>query len=143
RWLAADVTSVFFLPLGGGRFCSHHSPPGRPAGRGIVYVHPFGDEMNKARRMAALQSRRLAAEGVSVLQIDLHGCGDSAGDCAEARWESWVSDVRAALEWRRERVRGPLSLWGLRLGATLACDVARDAALALDYLVLWQPVVAG
>jgi exosortase A-associated hydrolase 2 len=99
--------------------------------------------MNKARRMAALQARRLAQEGWSVVQLDLHGCGDSVGEFAEARWETWVDDVRAALAWLRSRCEGPMSLWGLRLGATLACDVARDAALELERLVLWQPVVAG
>ena len=109
----------------------------------MVYVHPFGDEMNKARRMAALQARRLAARGWSVLQVDLHGCGDSAGEFGEARWETWADDVRAALAWLRARGDGPLGLWGLRLGATLACHVARDAALGLERLLLWQPVVAG
>lgn len=109
----------------------------------MVYVHPFGDEMNKARRMAALQARRLANEGWSVLQIDLHGCGDSAGEFVDARWETWADDVRSALGWLRSRVPGPLSLWGLRLGATLACEVARDPSLGLERLVLWQPVVAG
>ena len=99
--------------------------------------------MNKARRMAALQSRRLAAEGWSVLQVDLHGCGDSAGEFTEARWQTWIEDVRAALGWLRFRVHGPLSLWALRLGVPLACDVARDSALGLERLVLWQPVVAG
>jgi exosortase A-associated hydrolase 2 len=99
--------------------------------------------MNKARRMAALQARRLAEHGWSVLQVDLLGCGDSAGDFEEARWEAWADDVRAALAWLRSRGDGPLGLWGLRLGATLACDVARDAALTLDRLILWQPVVAG
>lgn len=138
------MPAAFFLPLDGGRFCIHHEPaPDKQRRGGLVYVHPFGDEMNKARRMAALQSRRLAADGWSVLQIDLHGCGDSAGEFAEARWETWAHDLRAALDWLRSRVDGPLSLWGLRLGATLACNVARDSALGLERLVLWQPVVAG
>lgn len=137
------MPGAFFLPLDGGRFCIHHEPITGDGGRGLVYVHPFGDEMNKARRMAALQARRLAADGWSVLQVDLGGCGDSAGEFADARWEQWVQDVRAGLDWLRSRVAGPLSLWGLRLGATLACDVARDASLGLEHLVLWQPVVAG
>jgi exosortase A-associated hydrolase 2 len=139
------LASAFFLPLqGGSRFCVHHAPPpGRERGRGVIYVHPFGDEMHKSRRMAALQSRRLAGEGYSVLQIDLHGCGDSSGEFVDARWESWSSDVRAAMQWLKQRVDGPLSLWGLRLGATLACDVARDRGLEIDQLLLWQPVVEG
>lgn len=137
------VASAFFLPLeAGGRFCIHHAPSGGPEGRpGIVYVHPFGDEMNKARRMAALQARRLASLGWSVLQIDLYGCGDSAGEFGDARWEIWMRDVKAAMGWLGERGAGSLSLWGLRLGATLACEVTREAPV--EALVLWQPVVAG
>jgi exosortase A-associated hydrolase 2 len=109
----------------------------------MVYVHPFGDEMHKARRMAALQSRRLAAEGYCVLQIDLHGCGDSSGEFIDARWETWCADVKAALAWLKARGKARVSLWGLRLGATLACDVARDRDLEIDQLVLWQPVIEG
>jgi len=92
--------------------------------------------MNKARRMAALQSRRLAAAGYSVLQIDLFGCGDSSGDFADARWEIWKQDLRLALGWLKPRVAGPLGLWGLRLGATLAAFVLAVGvgAHALDEL---------
>lgn len=136
------MSSAFFLPaLSGQRFCVYH--PGAHDGPGIVYAHPFCEEMNKARRMAALQSRQLAAAGYAVLQIDLFGCGDSDGDFVDARWETWKQDLRLALEWLKSRSHGPLGLWGLRLGATLAADVARDASLALEQLVLWQPVVNG
>jgi exosortase A-associated hydrolase 2 len=138
------VLSAFFLPAGSGqRFCIYHPGAREGATRGIVYAHPFCEEMNKARRMAALQSRRLAAAGCAVLQIDLFGCGDSDGDLIDATWETWRQDLRLALGWLRPRVRGPLGLWGLRLGATLAADVARDPALGVEQLVLWQPVVNG
>jgi len=93
--------------------------------------------------MAALQSRSLAAAGYAVLQIDLFGCGDSSGDFIDARWEIWKQDLRIALEWLKSRSHGPLGLWGLRLGATLAADVARDPGLAIEQLILWQPVVSG
>lgn len=106
-------------------------------------MHPFSEEMNKARRMAALQSRRFAAAGLGVLQIDLHGCGDSSGESADARWRSWKEDVQAAVAWLRSRVDGPVSLWGLRLGATLAADAARDRAMGIEHLYLWQPVLSG
>ncbi len=93
--------------------------------------------------MAALQSRRLAAAGYSVLQIDLFGCGDSSGDFADARWEIWKQDMQMALGWLKSRVRGPFGLWGLRLGATLAADVACDPGLGIEQLILWQPVSNG
>jgi len=139
------VPSAFFLPVEPGeRFCIFHAPADAHAQRGgVVYVHPFGEEMNKSRRMAALQSRRLAAEGFSVLQVDLHGCGDSTGDFADARWDSWVRDVKAAVHWLKERVNAPISLWGLRLGAMLAAEVGCDPAMGIERLLLWQPVVNG
>jgi len=138
------VSSAFFLPAERGqRFCVYHPSVRDGAGLGIVYAHPFCEEMNKARRMAALQSRRLAAAGYAVLQIDLFGCGDSSGDFADARWETWKQDLQIALGWLRSRVHGPLGLWGLRLGATLAADVAQDPGLGIEQLLLWQPVGSG
>jgi exosortase A-associated hydrolase 2 len=139
------LANPFFLPVGTGeRFCIYHaSSRGGQADRALVYVHPFAEEMNKSRRMAALQSRRFAAEGLSVLQIDLLGCGDSTGDFADARWASWIADVKAAVGWLRAQGHTTVALWGLRLGATLAADVARDAGNEIDGLLLWQPVVNG
>lgn len=135
----------FFLAVEPGeRFCIYHPPAGSAvAAHGIVHVHPFAEEMNKSRRMAALQARRLARAGYGVLQIDLLGCGDSTGDFGDARWERWKSDVRAALRWLREQVPGRMALWGVRLGALLAADVAREPEAEIDQLLLWQPVVAG
>jgi exosortase A-associated hydrolase 2 len=140
----ANDPTAFFLPADSGRrFCIYHPSARRDSAAGIVYVHPFFEEMNKSRRMAALQSRRLAAAGIAVLQVDLFGCGDSSGDFVDARWETWKEDVRIALAWLKARVAGQFGLWGLRLGATLAADLARDADLGLDHLVLWQPVASG
>lgn len=137
-------TSAFFLPAEPGyRYCIYHPAKQDGAGRGLVYAHPFGEEMNKARRMAALQSRRLADAGIAVLQIDLFGCGDSSGDFADANWSIWKGDLEIALGWLKSRVAGPLGLWGLRLGATLAADVARDPGLGLERLMLWQPTANG
>jgi hypothetical protein len=54
----------FFLDTPDGqRFCLFH-PPGAPCRGAVVYVHPFAEEMNRSRRMAALQARALAAQGV-------------------------------------------------------------------------------
>lgn len=137
------MLEAFFLPTGQGeRFCVVHTPAGTPRGA-IAYVHPFAEEMHKSRRMAALQARALAARGWLVLQMDLLGCGDSSGDFGDARWALWAGDVRSGLAWVKARSPGPLALWGLRLGAALACELAADAALGIERLVLWQPVTSG
>jgi len=133
----------FFLPAAPGeRFCIFHPPATAPSGS-VLYLHPFAEEMNKARRMAALQSRQLAEHGCAVLQIDLFGCGDSSGDFRDASWEIWQQDVVLGLQWLRQRVGGEVSLWGLRLGALLALDAGRLCDRPPDGFLLWQPVVSG
>ena len=108
----------------------------------MVYVHPFGEEMNKSRRMAALQSRALAAAGWTVLQVDLGGCGDSDGDFGNASWPGWVADVRDAATWLGERGGCTPWLWGLRSGCLVA-TAAAPALPALPGLLFWQPVLSG
>jgi len=145
----------FFLTLGKGtlgrRFALHHAPHTWPALGLVVYVHPFAEEMNKSRRMAALHSRALAAAGYAVLQMDLLGCGDSSGDFGDATWDRWVDDVLQACHWLRQRHPAataqptlPLWLWGLRAGCLLAAEAAaRIDEREVCRLLLWQPATAG
>ena len=136
---------TFFLPRDSGcRFCLLHRPGVNVPHRGaILYVHPFAEEMNKSRRMAARQARALAALGYAVLQIDLFGCGDSSGELAEASIASWRCDLDAAADWILAQRLGPLSVWGLRFGALLALDWAATTTLPLEGLLLWHPVHSG
>lgn len=151
---------VFFLPVAatqtedaGQRLCIHHSAQHdgvacAPLGL-VLYIHPFAEEMNKSRRMAALQSRALAKAGFAVLQIDLTGCGDSSGDFGDATWEQWVADVVVGCQWLRAKYpadtnkgRAPLWLWGLRTGCLLAVDAAKQIDEMCNFL-FWQPPASG
>lgn len=142
---ALPPAESFFLQAAiGQRYCLYHPPhPHRPLSAALIYVHPFAEELNKSRRIAALQARALAAAGVAVLQIDLHGCGDSSGDFADATWAGWKDDLALARDWLAQRVTAPIGFWGLRLGALLALDFAREAAQPPERLLLWQPVIDG
>jgi exosortase A-associated hydrolase 2 len=132
----------FFNVDPGTRFCLYHPPSQSVPARGaILYVHPFAEEMNKTRRMAAQQARAFAAMGFAVLQMDLFGCGDSCGDFHSGRWEQWKRDLAVAADWVADRTSGPLHLWGARLGALLALDFA--ATRRVDSVILWQPFVSG
>ena len=134
--------ALFIQAADGQRFAIHHAPEGAFE-RGIVlYLHPFAEEMNKSRRMAALQSRMLAAAGYRVLQIDLHGCGDSDGDFGDATWDGWKADARLGVEWLRERSSAPLTLWGTRAGCLIAAAVAAELPEPPD-LFFWHPVLSG
>jgi len=125
-------------------FCLFHRPVGAQAGRGgLLYIHPFAEEMNLSRRMAAAQARAFASAGYAVLQIDLYGCGDSAGDFGDASWDIWCEDVALAQTWLAARLAGPLWLWGLRSGCFLAAEVARQNASTTAQLLFWQPVFSG
>jgi exosortase A-associated hydrolase 2 len=140
---AAVDTEPFFLGDGADRrFCLFHRPAG-PCRGAVLYVPPFAEELNRTRRMAALGARRMAAHGYGVLQIDLLGTGDSAGDFGDARWDLWKQDLGTAATWLRARIDAPLTLWGLRLGALLALDHARTTDVPLAPMLLWQPVAGG
>lgn len=135
----------FFLPTdSGSRFCLYASvPSGRDACGAILYVHPFAEEMNKSRRMAAVQARRFAAAGYGVLQVDLLGCGDSSGEFGDASIDAWLSDLDAAARWLLAQGSGSLRVWGLRFGALLAAHWAGRTDTPLDGALLWQPVASG
>jgi exosortase A-associated hydrolase 2 len=137
------VEPFFFDADPGTRFSLYHQPSPHVEPRGaILYVHPFAEELNQARRMATLQSRAFAAMGFAVLQIDLFGCGDSCGEFNAGRWDVWKNDLAVASAWLAERTSGlPLHLWGVRLGGLLALDFANRAPV--DSIILWQPFMSG
>ena len=133
---------AFFLHAPGGyRFCLLHRCTGSRRGS-VLFVHAFAEEMNKSRRMAALQSRALAAAGFDVLQIDLLGCGDSSGAFGEATWNDWLADVALGAQALASCSDGPYWIWGQRIGALLACEAVRASARPAR-LALWHPITAG
>lgn len=149
---SSDGVEALYLRRGdrAALFALHHLPMGAEARGLVVYIHPLAEEMNKTRRMAALQSRALARAGFAVFQVDLSGCGDSAEEFGDATWQAWVLDVVASCRWLQARhaiqhggAPGlPLWLWGLRSG----CLLAAQAAERLDgncHFLFWQPVLQG
>jgi exosortase A-associated hydrolase 2 len=107
----------------------------------VLVLPPFGEEMNKCRRLMALCARALAADGCDVLWPDLYGTGDSSGDFEDAGWDSWRADVAALAAWHADQV--PLAtpaLLAVRSGALL---VDAMPAMPQGRVVLWQPVLNG
>ena len=140
----AEGCEAFFLPAEPGFRFGLYLPPcsTQPRG-GVLYCPPFAEEMNKSRRMAALQARAFAKVGYGVLLLDLYGCGDSSGDFSDARWEVWKRDLALAAQWLESKLIGAIHLWGLRLGANLALDLWNDDPGRFDSALLWQPVASG
>ena len=133
----------FFLQGPRGRLFAIYHPPQTKAGNGcFLYVQPFGEEMNRCRQMASLQARRFAQLGYGTLLLDLSGTGDSDGEYRESTWEGWKADLRAGMAWLGSRNYPETMLWGVRHGALLALELARDTTVPRR-LLLWQPTVSG
>lgn len=143
--ICPEPATGFFLPSQAGTvFCRYFPPIDLTTQRGnVLYLPPFGEEMNRARRMAAVQARDLAQRGIGVLCVDLFGTGESEGDFGDARWEYWLNDVAVALQWLRQRGQGEISILGLRLGALLALDYLHLEQDSVHSVVLWQPPPTG
>lgn len=139
------IPDIFFLPTDSGRrLCILRKQRPFHACRGAILLVPaFAEEMNKARRMCALQAQYLASCGYAVLTIDLRGAGDSQGSLSDSTWLDWHADLAFACEWLHTQMSAPISLLGLRLGALLALDFACQNASTIQQLVLWQPVTNG
>ncbi len=93
--------------------------------------------------MVALQARQFVQTGLGVLVVDLFGTGDSAGDFGDARWSIWLDDLRRGAQWLFEHGFDRIVLWGLRSGALLASELARELKDRIAQMVFWQPVVRG
>lgn len=149
--MADLLPEAFFLPArGGSLFCLYHAPQG-PVLRGrVLHLHPFAEELNTCRRVSAQFARALSADGYAVLQFDMHGCGDSEGEFADATWPIWLNNAhdalvelnRRAAEHDTSQAAAPLWLWGVRSGALLASDMLKDMR-APCHMLWWQPVVSG
>ncbi len=134
---------LFLDGKAGPLFAVYHPPTDGAAPRRIaVHCPALAEEMNKSRRMVAMQARAFARNGVGALLFDLYGTGDSAGGFGEATWETWRADVGTALAWAGARCER-IWLWGLRAGALLAGSAARTAGEAVERVILWQAVAKG
>jgi len=133
----------FLAGPNGSLHCTLFLPADGVSRHWLIHVPAFAEEMNKSRHMVARQARALNARGYAVLVPDLSGTGDSAGALADASWQAWRADLRFLIDWAREQGADALTLWGLRSGCLLAAQVAADADIPVQRLLLWQPVHGG
>ncbi len=110
----------------------------------VLVVPPFGEEMNKSRRMIAETSQRLCEAGLGVVLPDLFGTGDSEGEFRDATVERWIDDLATAARHAEARGRPVRAVLAVRLGCALAAAAARAGAVpAVSASVWWQPVLEG
>ena len=134
---------LFWLDGKRGELFGVYFPPKVACRGAILALPPFTEELNRCRNMTAIQARAFAAAGYGCLIFDLYGTGESEGDFEDAHWNDWLDDCKVASDWLAERTNSAVTLWGIRMGALLAAQLAGDAPVRYKHLVLWQPVIDG
>lgn len=139
------LSGEFVGPVGRRIFLLLREPTGAGGGRGsVLVVPPFGEEMNKSRRMIAETAQRLCESGVAVVMPDLFGTGDSEGDFREANVERWLEDLETTRRYAEARGLPVKAILAVRLGCALAVAAMRRGALpAVEASAWWQPTLDG
>ena len=141
---AHRILPEFVETSGGCLFVIRHEPAKTDTlGHAIVFVPPFAEEMNRCRRMVALQARSLADRGFSAVIFDLFGTGDSEGDFADATWDQWKENLRIIVQRCRDRGSDQISFVAIRTGALLLSDSDPSVVDIASRIVLWQPCLSG
>ncbi len=111
--------------------------------RGVVICGAHGFEDLCARSSLRLLAEEISSRGVPVLRFDWRGTADSEGDGdAPHRVATWLGNIGEAAHTLVERTGvKEIVLVGLRLGALLALEAARD--IQPRRLVLLAPPASG
>lgn len=113
---------------------------------GAVICNPMGHEAMWLHRGSRQLAQRLSEQGMPVLRFDYAGTGDSAGEPGADAMTAWMDGIAAAVT-HLTSISGArrVALLGIRLGATLAAEVASRirTCIPVDALVLLEPVVSG
>lgn len=106
----------------------------------IVFLPPFGEEMNRCRSLVAAQARSFASAGYCCTLIDFFGTGDSEGQLRDASLSVWESNVSTVIQAVQREHPAPIIFWGLRLGGLLALHFSMLPGCQPRDIILWQPV---
>jgi uncharacterized protein len=114
------------------------------AARAALLCPSWGTEYANAYRTMRLLAKRLCGSGFDTLRFDYFGSGDSGGETVEADLDGWKCDIETALRELNEMSgTSSVALVGMKLGATLAAEVASKLCSLTDPIVLWDPVISG
>jgi pimeloyl-ACP methyl ester carboxylesterase len=141
---AVAATAHFFGKTEDPLFGIHYAPTGgHSRNHGVVLCPPLGWEYMRTHWAMRQIARNLVVAGFDVLRFDYYATGDSAGVGGQGSVKRWIADIHDAVaELLAASGAETASIVGVRLGATLA-SLAASTELAIDRLVMWDPVVDG
>jgi len=108
----------------------------------VVLCAPVAHEYIRTHWAMRMLADQLLTAGYHVLRFDYSCQGDSWGSFEQASVARWAQDVETAVtELADTSGAAKISVVALRLGAPLA--LAAAGRVALNHLVLWDPVLVG
>lgn len=132
----------YFGPPERRRFAMIHRPDG-PVRGAVMLCPPLGYEAVCAHAALRDLADDLAGHGLLVLRIEYDGTGNAVGNDAEpGRVRAWLDSTADAVDVLVEAGFADVTLVGVRLGATLAANVAAERP-EVRRLVLWDPTLSG
>ncbi len=139
---SSGITPVFFGRDSGlyGCFQLSENAPDSPA---LLICQSVGHEYERCHRAMRQLSLQAAKKGYSSMRFDYYASGDSKGESEELSLAGMRLDIEQAIDYWRDRTSSEhITLAGIRLGATLAAQVAANHD-CIDSLVLYAPVLDG
>ena len=109
----------------------------------VIFIPPFGEEMNRSKRMYVLCARLLAAKGITSFCFDLSGTGDSDGEWGDFDYDDWLINLKDVIDYVQQESFQSISLISLRFGALLALDAIAEFDFPINKCVFWDPVDNG
>lgn len=135
---------IVFGPVAAWCFGWFHPAGASRRGEGIVLCRPIGYEANCTYEAYTQLAEKLADAGFDVLRFDYHGTGDSTGSDADSgRVRAWIDSTLLAIQELKQLAGvSRISLFGVRMGATLAAHAASELG-GVESLVMWAPCLTG
>ena len=107
-------------------FTVEHHPNDSAPTKAYIFVHPFAEEKLWGHRVYVTTARAFCEKGILVARFDFRGHGDSDGDYEDASLGRHIADVNTVIDHIKQSnpTINKIGLFGLRLGATIACLTA-------------------
>ncbi len=119
----------------------------------VLFVQPFGEEINLCRRFFSLVRAQLTQAGMVSVLPDMYGTGDSEGSFDDADWDLWQDDLNKVLQHftvTRTNDQRPIriSIVAIRAGCLFAAELIQSLnkhpeSFKLGNLVFIHPEHSG
>lgn len=130
---SCSVRQAYLSAAGGDLLVTlHEQPEPAPA---VLIVSAFGVSCSEPRYLMTLLARRLAAEGMSVVQYDHPADGDSTGALAGIGACDLIDGAREVLAFAAAPARGAVTVVGYGIGNAIACALLDEPAVGSAVLI--------